>query len=207
MYMMTIVLIASTLQEDKIRVSDFCSLILVSKGLLVGAYARVFYYLEQTRTFVAWFLFKLSLGSLGFIYCIYSPSFSGFECAMLYHVLVFYTFLCYGVLRMGGVLPGGMYGRYFGLNGKMMLPIHLEHYTERMGGFIIIVLGVSMDNIAQAPDVPSLTYAPSVVLGFLVVFGLKLMFFDTDVQELHQHAMRVNRYKGVVWVSAIIPWN
>lgn len=70
-----------------------------------------------------------------------------------------------------------------------LMPIHVDHYTERLGLVILIVLGESVDGIAVHPKEMTVAVYSTVFFGFLVVFALKLLYFDTMHPEEEDHIM------------------
>ena len=65
------------------------------------------------------------------------------------------------------------------------VPIHLEHFTERLGLFIIIGLGEGVDDITSK-DTESfcLDMYTVVASAFVILFGLKTLYFDSDSSHI-----------------------
>merc|ERR1711959_820835 len=95
-----------------------------------------------------------------------------------------------------------------------VLPFHLEHYTERLGLIIIIMLGESIDGISVHH--PAYTENRGLGngfediwrwremyftagMGFLLIISFKLLYFDCSVVTEDNHVMRQNPRLFVFW--------
>jgi hypothetical protein len=89
---------------------------------------------------------------------------------------------------------------------RAMVPIHLEHFTERFGLFVIIGLGEVVDDITSkdtdefCPDMYIV-----LVASFLIIFALKTLYFDSDSAHPDDHAMRRHRLTGILYMWFHIP--
>eukprot|EP00466_Bigelowiella_natans_P005473 jgi/Bigna1/80772/fgenesh1_pg.74_\ len=70
-----------------------------------------------------------------------------------------------------------------------------EHYLERVGLFIVLVLGESITGITVNPEEYTDRWQVyfNVSLGFLIALSIKMNYFDTEVFALEDHA--INRSK------------
>jgi len=91
------------------------------------------------------------------------------------------------------------------MDSKDLIRPPLEHFAERIEGFMLVVLGFSIDGIALAADEavnPTLMYTCAIV-GFLIVFFIKLLHFDCEVFDKENHAMSRHQPTltwGLVWM-------
>lgn len=74
------------------------------------------------------------------------------------------------------------------------LPFHLGHYTERLGVIFIIFLGESIDGIC----VQGTVYG-TVFCAYMIVFCLKLLYFDVAVVDENDHVMRTSPKLFLIW--------
>lgn len=84
------------------------------------------------------------------------------------------------------------------------LPLHLPHFTERLSTFVLLVLGDATSSIAINPEgAPSRAqlYA-GIALCFLGIASIKLFCFDTSLVDEEEHAVRISRYRGIVWTTS-----
>ena len=87
------------------------------------------------------------------------------------------------------------------------VPIHLEHYTERLGLLVIIFLGESISSIVPAEHDQSALLYVRVFLAFGVVWCLKTLYFEADVEDFANHALRVSRFSGIAFTNSHIVTN
>lgn len=68
---------------------------------------------------------------------------------------------------------------------NFLVPVHLEHFTERFGLFVIIFLGEVVDDITSKEESTGsfLEISVSVASAFLILLALKMLYFDTDSEE------------------------
>ena len=86
------------------------------------------------------------------------------------------------------------------------VPIHLEHYTERLGLFIIIGLGEGVDDItSKDTENYCLGMYTVVASAFVILFGLKTLYFDSDSSHIDDHAMRRHRLSGIMYTWVHLP--
>jgi len=88
-------------------------------------------------------------------------------------------------------------------NHLALLPIHMDHYCERLGLVVVIVLGEAVDGIARPEN--TVTLYCTVVLAYLVVFSLKLLYFDTSIASEEDHIMHRNGHREVVTEDSTHP--
>lgn len=105
------------------------------------------------------------------------------------------------------------YNRDF-LRGKLVLfdqhpyvPIHLEHYTERLGLLVIIFLGESISSIVPATNDQSALLYVRIFLAFGIVWCLKTLYFEADVEDFSNHALHVSRFSGIAFSNSHIITN
>eukprot|EP01130_Rhizamoeba_saxonica_P007784 TRINITY_DN3153_c0_g1_i2.p1 TRINITY_DN3153_c0_g1~~TRINITY_DN3153_c0_g1_i2.p1 ORF type:complete len:505 (+),score=82.34 TRINITY_DN3153_c0_g1_i2:563-2077(+) len=85
-------------------------------------------------------------------------------------------------------------------------PITIEHWVERQGLFIIIVLGESIVSLLSASadvEIPIQIYIAA-LLELTVAFGLKWIYFDVDGSPKKLHALRRSKLTGVLW--SLLHW-
>jgi len=91
------------------------------------------------------------------------------------------------------------------MDSKDLIRPPLEHFAERIEGFMLVVLGFSIDGIAlgvDEADDPEEMYCAALV-GFLIVFFIKLLHFDCEVFEEETHAMSRHQPTlawGLIWM-------
>jgi len=91
------------------------------------------------------------------------------------------------------------------MDSKDLIRPPLEHFAERIEGFMLVVLGFSIDGIAisvDEADDPKLMYSCAIV-GFLIVFFIKLLHFDCEVFDEENHAMSRHQPTltwGLIWM-------
>jgi len=84
-----------------------------------------------------------------------------------------------------------------------LLPINIDHMTDRMGCFIMVVLGESV--VSEAISYQTLPreartagrYYGGALLGFLLTFSLALVYFHLQPPR-EQHAFRISRVRGLL---------
>jgi len=93
------------------------------------------------------------------------------------------------------------FGR-MGIYPLTYVPLHIEHFTERLGGLVIIFLGECINGIAMAvPKVQGFRLYAFLFGAFWIVYAIKLIYFDVNIVETHQHAMRVKWSRGIFfWI-------
>jgi len=70
-----------------------------------------------------------------------------------------------------------------------LMPLHMDHYCERLGLVILIVLGETVDGIAVHGYVITASLYGTVIFAYLVVFSMKLLYFDTMIAEEETHCL------------------
>mmetsp|Transcript_18750 Transcript_18750/g.70959 ORF Transcript_18750/g.70959 Transcript_18750/m.70959 type:complete len:488 (-) Transcript_18750:221-1684(-) len=75
-------------------------------------------------------------------------------------------------------------------NKASRLPIHLEHMIERRGCLRLIVLGEVVTGVTVDPKNIDAMAISFILLGYLLVFNMKLLAFDVDVVHIDRHAWR-----------------
>uniref|UniRef100_A0A7S4DY20 Uncharacterized protein n=1 Tax=Lotharella globosa TaxID=91324 RepID=A0A7S4DY20_9EUKA len=82
-----------------------------------------------------------------------------------------------------------------------------EHYLERFGLFVVLVLGESISGItvnAVGRENAKILYL-DVALGFLIALSVKMIYFDTEVYSLEDHAINRNKYTSALFDMAHTP--
>ena len=89
---------------------------------------------------------------------------------------------------------------------QAFVPIHLEHFTERLGLFIIIGLGEVVDDITSK-DTEEFCLDMYIVVtsAFVILFALKTLYFDSDPSHIDDHAMRRHRFTGLGFMWMHLP--
>ena len=168
------------------------------KSLYMLSLIRIGYYLPETRNFITSTIVLRTLEQLTLLCSIVVlPGMN--ECLFSRKFALFLNIAFESFLRLLLVLAMQLKVEFTVSN--FFIPLHLEHCTERMGGFIIIVLGESIDGISQFPFHSWSAMTTCIFLSFFIVFMLKLLHFDTDVKDLRHHALRQGGIGSWVWVS------
>jgi len=82
----------------------------------------------------------------------------------------------------------------------------LRHFVERLDGFVLIVLGFNIDNIAINPAEKHRYLAStewvygSVILSFSLIFLVKLLHFDVEVMNEETHAIKISGQRTFLWI-------
>lgn len=84
------------------------------------------------------------------------------------------------------------------LIGHPIVPWHLEHINERIGLLVIIFLGDSIEAVTSAFS-SSVVFSEMVVAGFILVSCLKNLYFDVDIEDIQNHAVRRHRVACMIW--------
>ena len=147
LYMTGMVLMTAhaTADVSSMRFQWLCGAAMFTKLLLVLSYLRVSWFLKEARFFVGSLVVRLLVDVFLLALAIFLPVFAPWK-PMLFTFMALVTY-AYALLLITVAA--------FSSSKRLYLPLHLEHFTERAGGFIIIVLGVSIDNIATIPRVES----------------------------------------------------
>jgi len=84
---------------------------------------------------------------------------------------------------------------------RNFIPFFIEHYSERFGGVVLIVLGETIDGIAVNAKTTSGTQQMycTVSMAFLLVLSLKLLYYDCCVVNIKHHVLRVGSLWAIVW--------
>jgi len=82
----------------------------------------------------------------------------------------------------------------------MTLPYHMEHFTERMGLIIIIMLGETIDGIAvHIRTGGTLVMYATVFVAFFIIVCFKLLYFDCSICDLECHALVASHLRSLIW--------
>ena len=157
-----------------------------------------------------------TLSCLAFVFIGYSVPFSSrmtaiavaFVCRML-HVWLYVSFVPCLYPQTAQAYPAPCHKRFFCMKAKpkftgclpsVFVPLHLEHFTERVGCLAIIVLGEMIDDITEATEQKHTTsYFYACALCFAIIVMFKLIIFDTDEGDIERHALRRDRLAGICW--------
>ena len=85
---------------------------------------------------------------------------------------------------------------------KDSLPFFIEHYSERIGCLVIIVLGETIDGIAvhaNGSTEGSSSLYVTIFLAFILVFFIKLLYFDCQIVNVDCHALRIGGRNAAIW--------
>lgn len=81
------------------------------------------------------------------------------------------------------------------------LPVSASHLPERIGLFMIIVLGESVAAVVRGIDSPSLDAFVGGALGLVVAFSLWWVYFES----IDEHVVKRTRAAGQVWFYSHLP--
>lgn len=90
--------------------------------------------------------------------------------------------------------------------GRSLVPINIDHFADREGAFVMVVLGESV--ISEAISYRQLSdssksgyeYIIGALIGFVMTFSLALMYFHVQ-PERKQHAYRISRARGLSMIQ------
>jgi len=82
---------------------------------------------------------------------------------------------------------------------KFLLPINVEHVTERVGLLVMIVMGEAIIGLTSTPAVHSPEYFGLLAMGFLLVSCLQLLYYDSQPLLPEDHALRRTRIRGLTF--------
>eukprot|EP01135_Chromosphaera_perkinsii_P005239 Nk52_evm8s327 gene=Nk52_evmTU8s327 len=85
---------------------------------------------------------------------------------------------------------------------RKRVPIHLAHFTERIGLLMIIVIGESVFALAINNSNKDTMMFLAAGLGFLIIFSMKMLYFDVDIVDEDNHAMRRSFIGAAFWVHS-----
>ena len=114
-------------------------------------------------------------------------------------------FLSINILMSNFVfLPlNGFFARIF--KPKYRIALNIEHWCERYGAFTIIVLGESVIAILNGASTFNGYFCS--VCGLIVAASVQWIYFDVDSAKQYMHAIRRNRYSGLIWYSLHLPFH
>ncbi len=85
---------------------------------------------------------------------------------------------------------------------NFFIPLNIEHITERLANFIVLVLGEDVASLFFV-ETGSYVFEPYLLglLGMVIVFGFQMLYFDVEETSRHRllHAMRRRKYTGQIW--------
>ena len=165
------------------------------RTLVLLMYARVYYYLPRARVLCHT---QFIIQGVSTLILIISVSFVPIH----YRIYMLLLIIIWDLISP--------YLSIFMIDSKSVLPIHIHHYIERIGLFVIIVLGESINGLCISPtllgkDGDAMTMYITAFFGFWLVFCLKLLYFDIDTQDLEHHAIRRSKYTSMIWTQLHIP--
>eukprot|EP00123_Amoebidium_parasiticum_P021923 comp76156_c0_seq1/m.48254 comp76156_c0_seq1/g.48254 ORF comp76156_c0_seq1/g.48254 comp76156_c0_seq1/m.48254 type:complete len:483 (-) comp76156_c0_seq1:276-1724(-) len=167
----------------------FCMSFAVARTLLVCAYLRVMYYLPRFRfmgTFTVIGQFVTALIWVGAAVCCklkYSNA------SMVLAALSIVWDWAWTFISSALCIPK-----------EKRVPIHLEHMVERFGLFIVIVLGETVTGITVKTEGHEGMIYLAVCLALALVLSLKMLYFDTDIREMDDHALRRGGLPAFTWI-------
>jgi low temperature requirement protein LtrA len=85
---------------------------------------------------------------------------------------------------------------------NFFIPLNIEHITERLANFIVLVLGEDVASLFFV-ETGDYIFEPYLLglLGMVIVFGFQMLYFDVEETSRHRllHAMRRRKYTGQLW--------
>jgi Bacterial low temperature requirement A protein (LtrA) len=81
----------------------------------------------------------------------------------------------------------------------LMIPVNIEHVTERFGLFTIIVLGEQVVALLFFKDNGTPATYGCVMFGGLIVFALQILYFDIEAGPQKQHALLAVGWRAQLW--------
>lgn len=86
------------------------------------------------------------------------------------------------------------------------IPINIVHYTDRVGGLVMLILGESVISITTMNMDGTFQGALLVSFGYLIIFSTKTMYFGGQPHDHGLHALRtsVTRGRSFVWLHMLL---
>mmetsp|Transcript_15066 Transcript_15066/g.24800 ORF Transcript_15066/g.24800 Transcript_15066/m.24800 type:complete len:522 (+) Transcript_15066:154-1719(+) len=82
---------------------------------------------------------------------------------------------------------------------NVRLPLHVEHTGERYGLLMMIFLGESILNLGKTiKPYSAWQHYMAIAFGVAIIYNLYLAYYHVDPDQ-HDHALRKNRYRGLIW--------
>eukprot|EP01135_Chromosphaera_perkinsii_P006551 Nk52_evm23s539 gene=Nk52_evmTU23s539 len=155
----------------------------VSRIMLCIAIIRAMYYIEKFRT-MGYFLLYMYFLDAGF---------------WLMSAIIEEQDRIWGYLLCIAVFAFNSGILLVSVSHTERIPVHVEHFIERFAGFVVIVLGELVGDIIVEPADKGIGGYTLILLGFLVVFNIKMLYFDVDTPSPEDHAISLSRLRGFIW--------
>ncbi|KAJ3272596.1 hypothetical protein HDV01_005439 [Terramyces sp. JEL0728] len=83
---------------------------------------------------------------------------------------------------------------------ELRFGLNIEHYTERHGLLVVIVLGEIVVNVQKnfSNDYPG-SFIALTVVAFLMTYNIYYIYFRAEIGDHSKHALRRNKYTGILW--------
>jgi low temperature requirement protein LtrA len=88
---------------------------------------------------------------------------------------------------------------------KFAAPLNIEHYIERMGLFVMLLLGLIVVALLGASENHEISGYLGALIPLFLAFALKWTYFDVEGAPKKLHAVRRHSYLGVAWSFLHLP--
>jgi len=85
-----------------------------------------------------------------------------------------------------------------------LMQLHVDHYAERLGLVILIMLGESVDGIAVSGSF-NISLICTSGFAYIVIFGFKLLYFDCMIVEGESHLLTKGSHQTVLSEDLSLP--
>eukprot|EP00879_Flechtneria_rotunda_P011350 GHRR01011855.1.p1 GENE.GHRR01011855.1~~GHRR01011855.1.p1 ORF type:complete len:380 (+),score=62.77 GHRR01011855.1:1448-2587(+) len=81
---------------------------------------------------------------------------------------------------------------------KQNIPIHVEHFSERLGQLIMLHLGEAIIGFAMSPLAPTVQQFVAVAIAAVLVWSLHLCYYHIEPDQ-RDHAFGQSRFRGLLF--------
>ena len=135
---------------------------------------------------------------MGSAWIVSSVAFICGSIGVMYMCPISYQPLGYGIVTI--VTSNLQVGYAVRLSKENRIPLHLEHYIERFGLFTVIVIGECVTGVTVDPkDGEGFVFYGVIFFAVAIVLNMKMLYFDVDIVEENDHALRIHPIRGILW--------
>lgn len=84
------------------------------------------------------------------------------------------------------------------------IPVNIQHFAERNGLFIMLMLGESIIALLSTTKIGNLEGLSVVFFGFFMVYCLKVLYYGAQPHEPELHALRHGNYRSYIFANFLI---
>lgn len=222
--MASVIGICNNMEDDEFSetVPTFATFAAMTNGLFIVVYLRI-YWMPPTKECVAFsrlMLYRLFLFWICWIVLALDVLSNQAQGVLMWVFVIGSTF-CYSnffVLCLPCLNPGIhgevwydrdlFHGRLRIFEERSYVPLHLEHFTERLGLLVIIFLGESISALIPENRDQTVEFYARIFMSLGIIWSLRMLYFETDAPDLDHHALRRHRLTGVaftyshLWICA-----